>query len=171
MAVVKALWHYLIKLELIFCFCQYLFDESSLRYSFAGNLQKVFNKPHELMLNLSVFKWQAVSYVVTSWTRPPTRAVLKTLVATIRIRQEIKCLPYARFINPYLHVFKNATGPNLCVLESSGGTDSESNRFQFGRGTLEKISQSRVQRAWHTIRRIDGWTYWGQFLVYYRIPK
>ena len=39
---------------------------------------------------------------------------------------------------------KTDSGENLRVLESSGDIDSESKRFQFGRGTLTKLSQSIV---------------------------
>ena len=44
------------------------------------------------------------------------------------------------FTNPYQQVFKNDIGEHQRVLESSGDTDLESNQFQFGCGTLTKIS-------------------------------
>ena len=40
---------------------------------------------------------------------------------------------------------RNAIGENLNVFESSGDTDSEFMRFQFGRSSFTKLSQSNVR--------------------------
>ena len=55
------------------------------------------------------------------------------------------------FSNPYSQFFSSARAETQSVLEWSRDTDSESRRFQLGRGTYPRLSQSSLWGLWDNV--------------------